>query len=188
MIQEFKIFNRSGIVIPVDIEYPMDVYKNTNNPENSIFFDGSSKGVSWLYNGNRIIIKDDNVDIFAYPSIDQNYIIAIYQGLNGEYKPPCNAVVFNLDGSIHKILEIPPFVSERLLKQVEIEQDTNPPIKWLNNIHTPMFKSFGWDKDKNGNLFNYISYQYLQDFGEGRELNPITGEIGSLVDDWHTYY
>jgi hypothetical protein len=188
MIQEFKIFNRSGVVITVDIEYPMDVYKNTNHTENINFFDGSSKGVSWFFDGKRIIIKDDNVDIFAYPSIDQKYVITIYEGLNGAYKPPGNAVVYNLDGSVHKLLKVPQFISERLLKQIEIEQDTNPPSKRSNDIYSPMFKGFGWDKDENGKLFNYISYQYLQDYGEGREFNPITGEIGRLVDDWYTHY
>lgn len=188
MIHEFKIFNRSGIVIPVDLVYPIDLYKNCDDKDYSSFFDGSSKGISWKKDTSKIIISDEAVDVKGLPTIDFQYVVAIYQEANGQYCPPSNAVIYNLDGSIHKVLSVPPFISDRLIKRIAENGDSNPPTKLPHPELIPVFKGFSWDKDKYGNIFNYISIAYDRDYGEGRKLNPETGEIGELVDDWYEYH
>ena len=97
-------------------------------------------------------------------------------------------MIYNLDGSIHMILEIPQLISERAKKYLEKEKLGNPPLELVKYESGLNFLSFGWRKNENGELFNYISIQYDRDYGEGRELNTETGEIGRLIDDWYNYY
>jgi len=188
MIKEFTTFNRSGVFVPVDIDYSMDVYKNMSDSAYSAFFDNSSKGFSWVFNDERIILLDDNVDIFAYPTVYNKYVVAIYKGLNSKFPPPHNAVVYNLDGSIHKVLKIPKLVSPKILKKIKEEKHSNPPIEDNRYGHYGMglqFAGFAWDKDKDGNLVNSISIKYAGEYGEWRIFNPVTGEFGEMTTDWY---
>ncbi len=188
MINNLKLFNRSGIVIPVDITYPMDVYKNVKDSEYSQFFDASSKGISWKHNSENIILIDEKVDLFGYPSIDQNFMVVIYEGQNDFFPPPNNAIVYNLDGSVHKVLKMPKLVSPRILENIKKERHSNPPIEDNRYGHYGMglkFRGFAWDKDIDGNLINTISIEYMGEYGEWRVFNPETGEFGAMINDWY---
>ena len=159
-----------------------------SDKEYSDYFDGSSIGFSWLFSGQRIVLLDDNVDIFAYPTVDKKYIIAIYKGLNNQFPSPHNAVVYNLDGSVHKVLKIPKLVSTKIQEKIKQEKHSNPPTEDNRYGHYGMgleFVGFGWKKDENENLINTISIKYAGEFGEWRVFDPDTGEFGELIDDWY---
>ncbi|HBV15329.1 hypothetical protein [Chryseobacterium carnipullorum] len=188
MIKEFSIFNRSGIVIPIELNYPIDFFAKVDNKTFQEFHDASAKGVSWNYNNKRVLLRDDHVNIIGLPSTDLKYIIIIYKGIDGQFKPPNNAVIYNLDGSIHKVLEMSQLISERAKKYLEKEKMSNPPLELSKYEFGLNFLSFDWRKNEKGEVFNYISIQYDRDYGEGRELNPETGEIGRLIDEWYNYY
>lgn len=191
MIHSLKFFNRSGIVIPVDISYPMDVYKNASGQVYSDFFDSSSKGVSWIFNSQQVVVKNDNVDIFAYPSTDKNYMIVVYEGENNQFPMPNNAVIYNLDGSIHKVLKVPELVSPKILEKIKEEKHSNPPIednRYGNYGQGLQFGGFAWGKDEEGNLINTISIKYTGEYGEWRVFNPKTGEFGEMTNDWYQNY
>ena len=49
--------------------------------------------------------------------VRQRGVVAIYEGLDGEYKPPSNAVIYNADGSIQTILKMAVLESENILKK-----------------------------------------------------------------------
>lgn len=188
MIHNLKFFNRSGVVIPVDISYPMDVYKNASGQVYSDFFDSSSKGVSWVFNSRQVVVKNDNVDIFAYPSVDKNYMIVVYEGENESFSPPNNAVIYNLDGSIYKVLKIPELISPKILEKIKEEKHSNPPVEDNRYGHYGQglqFAGFSWDKDKDGNLINTISIKYTGEYGEWRVFDPKTGEFGELINEWY---
>jgi hypothetical protein len=187
MIKKFTTFNRSGISTPVNIGYSMDVYKNLSDKEYSDYFDGSSIGFSWVFNDQRIILFDEKVDVFAYPTVDNKYVIAIYKGLNNKFSPPNNAVVYNLDGSVHKILKTPKLISLKILEKIKQEKHSNPPIEDNEYGRYGMgleFVGFGWYKDENENLVNTISIKYGGEYGEWRIFNPETGEFGKMTSDW----
>ncbi|MCM5664336.1 hypothetical protein [Galbibacter mesophilus] len=191
MIRDLKFFNDNGVVISVDISYPMDVYKNASGEAYSDFFDSSSKGVSWVFNAKKIILKNDHTDIFAYPSVDKCYMIVIYEGQNNQFPMPNNAVVYKLDGSIHRVLQIPELLSPKILEKIEEEKHSNPPVEDNRYGHYGQglqFRGFAWDKDKVGNLINTISIQYAGEYGEWRVFDPQIGEFGELVNDWHQSY
>lgn len=188
MINKYTVFNRSGIIIPVDIEYPIDIYKHATGAEYTDFFDSSSKGVQWEFGNKQIVILNEDVDIFAYPTVDQQYVVAVYKGENSQFPMPNNTVIYNLDGSIHRVLQIPELLSPKLLENIQKEKHSNPPIEDNRYGHYGMglqFIGFGWKKDKEGNLFNSISIQYAGEYGEWRVLNPESGTFGELVDDWY---
>lgn len=175
--------------IHIGYQYPLYFIHEVNFDERSIKSNsiGGTINIIWEYKGNWIRLKSES-DIFAYPTIDMRYIVAIYQDNGGEFPVPNNAVIYNLDGSIHKILEMPKLISVRLQEEIKKNKHSNPPLEAVPYETGLQFSGFGWDKDKEGNIFNYISIKYLRDYSEGRELNPETGEIGRLVDDWYNYY
>ncbi|AZA74940.1 hypothetical protein EG358_14715 [Chryseobacterium indoltheticum] len=176
------------MIIPISIGYEKSEFDLVSKQEKLDYVNSYSKeSFSWEYNGEKIIISDEKVSVYGYPTVDNKYII-IYKGIDGQFKPPNNAVIYNLDGSIHMILEIPQLISERAKKYLEKEKLGNPPLELVKYESGLNFLSFGWRKNENGEHFNYISIQYDLDYGEGRELNTETGEIGRLIDDWYNYY
>jgi len=146
------------------------------------------QGISWKYNGKRIIISDKSTDVFGYPTIDQKYIITIYKDESNQYKPPNNAVIYNLDGRIHRILKVPELASPKILEKIKEENHSNPPVEDNRYGYYGLglqFKGFAWRKDREGNLVNAISIQYVWEYGEWRFFDPKTGEFGELIDDWY---
>lgn len=191
MLSKIIKFNQHGMIIPISIGYEKSEFDLVSKQEKLDYVNSYSKeSFSWEYNGEKIIISDEKVSVYGYPTVDNKYIIIIiiYKGIDGQFKPPNNAVIYNLDGSIHMILEIPQLISERAKKYLEKEKLGNPPLELVKYESGLNFLSFGWRKNENGEHFNYISIQYDLDYGEGRELNTETGEIGRLIDDWYNYY
>ncbi len=108
-IENFSFLNSTGVELKVDFGYQIDDIFKKNSEENvKKFYDGSAKGVKWTYNRKEVVIEGC---FFAYPSVDENYIIAIYPLEDKEFPSPNNAVVYNLDGSLHKVLTPPKLIS-----------------------------------------------------------------------------
>ena len=188
-MKNLTYFKEDGLRIVVSIGYGISFYEKADKQISNKYINSSSKqGVSWEHNNKQIIIADPTVSVIGYPTVNLDYVVVIYDGIMGEFKPPQNAVIYNLDGSIHKILEVSSFISYRLINRIKENGDSNPPTQLPHKELIPSFKGFGWEKDKIGNLFNYISVKYDRDYGEGRILNPDTGQLGELVDDWHEYH
>ncbi|AZA74939.1 hypothetical protein [Chryseobacterium indoltheticum] len=185
MIQIFEVTSASGAILPVKLEFPLNPFENVDHENYQLYFDSSLQGISWKNEENqRGIINDENVDVIGFPTIDLKYIVAIYKGINGAFLIPNNAVIYNLDGTIHKVLKITELISERSKKYLEKENLENPPLSLAKYPQGLAFSNFGWRKDINGNLINSISIDFDRDYGEKRELNPETGEIGKVLDDW----
>ncbi|GHV15278.1 hypothetical protein FACS1894169_06160 [Bacteroidia bacterium] len=116
----------------------------------------------------RIIeLFEENVTIIAYPSPEYKYIIAIYSGSHN-FPIPNNAVVYNLDGSIHKILTPPKVINDFF-------QGGDPQGKSFYNVN--------WDI-KDGKIFLCLTINIF-DMMEVRELNAETGEFST---DWSRVY
>ena len=175
--------------IPLSIGFDKEEYENVSKEAaNEYVHAYSLEGVYWFHNKKKIKIENKDSSVHAYPSVDKKYVIAVYQDQNTEFPMPNNAVIYNLDGSIHKVLEIPELLSEKSKENIAKENHSNPPIEDNRYGHWGLglcFKGFGWKKNDKGNLFDAISIQYAAEYGEWRILNPKTGEISNLVSDWY---
>jgi hypothetical protein len=181
MITEFSYFNNNGIVIPISIKDHPNVFIDVKDDLFNKFHDGSKKGLSWKYQDKKISLHDPKVSVIGFPSVDNCYIIAVYQGVNGQFSPPNNAVIYNLDGKIYKILEMPKLMSKEILSTFGDEQYSNPPLELAKYEGGLQFNGFGWREDQSGKLVNFISILYDKDWWESRLINPETGVIGDLL-------
>ena len=192
MFRDFSKFNQHGMVIPVSIGYQRSQFENVSKEYATEYMNAYSKeGLFWFYNNKRVLLEDQYSTIYGYPNVDQNYVIVIYKDQNDQFSMPNNAVVYNLDGSIHRSLEMPKLISPKILDNIQQEGHSNPPIEDKRYGHYGMglqFAGFSWNKDQDGNLYNAISIQYAGEYGEWRVLNPENGTFGELVDDWYQSY
>ncbi|MDG1871878.1 MAG: immunity 49 family protein [Flavobacterium sp.] len=181
-IKNFTKFNDDGMIIPIKIGFGVNMFDNVSKQEYIDYVNCYSKqSVSWEYEGQKIILADKNVSIKAYPSLDLKYVIAIYEGFEGEYKPPANAVIYNADGSIHTILKMPVLESENILKKINFNKDSNPPIEASSFEGGLLFSNFDWWKNEQGDLINRIQITYDRDWIEWRELDIKTGKVGKYI-------
>ncbi|MCK8143020.1 hypothetical protein MW871_14065 [Flavobacterium sp. I-SCBP12n] len=181
-IKNFTNFNDDGMIIPIKIGFGVNMFDNVSKQEYIDYINCYSKqSMSWEYEGQKIILEDKNESINAYPSLDLKYVIAIYEGLDGEHKPPSNAVIYNADGSIHTILKMPVLESENILERIDFNKDSNPPIEAALFEGGLQFSNFDWWQNEEGNLVNRIQIIYDRDWIEWRELEIRTGEVGSYL-------
>jgi hypothetical protein len=116
-----------------------------------------------------IELFEEMVTIMAYPSPDYKYIVASYIGISQKFPMPNNAVIYNLDGSINKILTPPILINEY----------------WhTSSIRGECFFNMGWDI-KDGKVFLCFHIAVGFDWVEVRELNAETGEFSN---DWSRVY
>ena len=182
MFQKFKEFNQSGIEILIDLnEYPYTPSNNVDFETLRKFRDGSLVGLGWEFNGLQILIEDKSVSVQGYPSVALDYMVVVYQGTNGRFLSPNNAVVYNLDGTIHRILEMPKILSKNILRRIDFYELPNPPLSDIGEDGLA-FGGFGWSKNEKGEMLNSIAITYDREWYENRLLNPETGEIGELID------
>lgn len=189
MLKRIVKFNQEGMMIPLSIGYQEDDFSYVSKEEKLAYINsGSKESYGWEYCGKKIIIEDPKVSVYGYPTVDMNFMIVIYKGLGGKFPPPQNAVVYNLDGSVQKVLEIPNLISPKIMGKIKEQKHSNPPIEDNRYGHYGMgleFVGFGWKKDKEENLINTISIKYAGEYGEWRIFNPATGEFGGMITDWY---
>src|SRR5690554_5007118 len=99
-IRNYRVGNSSEIELSVKVvtkEFIYDVIDELYEK----FIHGRYNYILWEYKGNPISVKMANCHIIGCPSIDMQYVIAIFSGDQAEDPPPNNAIVYNADGSIH---------------------------------------------------------------------------------------
>ncbi len=174
LIENFSFFNSTGVELKVEFGYQIDdVFKNNSEENVQNFYNGSVKGVKWIYKKKEVVINRCN---FAYPSVDENYIIAIYPLEDKEFPSPNNAVIYRPNGSLHMVLTPPKLISQLAVNRLGPD---NPP-----DPYTPdsiFFNHISWDKDNSGNLVTSVWIGYDREWHENRVLNPTTGEFGECV-------
>lgn len=168
---------RDNITYPVIIglktsHFAIDFEYGTNGKAIHIenILNGDCHGVKWSVDTGEIItLFEKDVKIMAYPSPCMNYIVAIYDGNSKRFPPPNNAVVYNLDGSIHKVITTP------LL--------TIPDKNALKKGHS--FETVFWDRNKENKLALCISVMEDEhswvDWYQDIEFDAETGEFGDSL-------
>jgi len=181
-IEKITQFNDEGMVIPLKIGYRVNMFDNVSKQQYAAYINSPSKqSVSWVYHGRKIILQDQNSSITAYPSVDLQYVIAIYKGLESENKPPCNAVIYKADGTLHTVLKIPVLQSENILKRISFNKDSNPPFESSSFEGGLLFDNYDWWKNEQGIIIDRVRIIYDRDWIEWRQLNVKTGEIGAYI-------
>lgn len=173
MIKDFFYCNDSGARLQLNLGgealfFDRDYETGSVNK----YFDGSKKSIAWTNGNESINISAERANVKGYPSPDLNYVIAIYWGDDDEFNPPCNAVVYNADGSIFKKICVPGLVSEDAQK-------------WEKYIvqNALFFEDVNWYKNKQGE--NVIGIRFSQPapvyFFETREFIPVTAAFGAVL-------
>ena len=189
MIKNWKKFNESGIYIPIDIlnsHLPNfdKIEKNTREE----FLKGKNQGIYWEYNGEKINIYDKNGSVEGFPISTLQYVVAIFQN-SKIYPHPDNAVIFNLDGTVNKILKIPKFKSELILEQIEKKNESNPPIESFlkgKRLCYNHYKRFINDK---GFELDILDIDYELEYTESQILDPYTLELSDFLNSrFDRYY
>lgn len=174
MINKFSYNNKNGISFQVNIGGKFIFFEKDYEDKFSIFFDGSDKGISWLNKGTIIQLWSNNGDVTGLPSIDMQYVIAIYKGEGVEYQTPRNGIIYNADGSLHKVLKVPLLISESAKQRGWYKKQPDETIG---------FTGVDWKKDKNGQMvvvmeISELPFQILKEY---RVLDPETGEFGECI-------
>ncbi|AZA74941.1 hypothetical protein [Chryseobacterium indoltheticum] len=178
----FRVFNKEGAVIPLNLDLNADYWALGDKDAAFNFMCNPSKnGIMWDHNDEEIILEDENADLKGYPTANLKNVVVIYLGINGKHKPPHNCVIYNLDGSIHKILEIPSLKSPLAIKRMEFLKEENPPLDTALYEGALCFSGFSVIKLNTGEIVNSIAIDYDRELWETRILNPETGEIGDLI-------
>ena len=182
MIKEFNLFN-AYVSIPVHLEYPIDLQKNASEESVSQYLSHrSTGGISWKYDDREIVLTNSPGSVRGFPTTNLKYVVAIYYGMNGKYKPPDNAVLYRPDGIVHRILPMPKLLSRNITKQLDFLKSHNPPLHAAGHEGGLQFDGFAWKQEFDHRLINSISILYDREWWESRELDPDTGEIGRLMD------
>lgn len=173
MIEDFS-FQKGELIIPISLGYRLSIFEKVeDNLANKFVNSSSSQIVKWINIKKEIQIRRS---FFAYPSVDMNYVIAIYSEIDLEYPSPNNAVIYNADGSLHKILTPPKLISKLAIERLG---ENNPPQSYAPD--SLFFNHVKWDKDSKGDLITSVWIGYHREWHENRVLNPVTGEFGECI-------
>jgi len=109
-------------------------------------------------------------------SPDGQYLVLVFQN-SQQFPNPCNCVVYNLEGEVHRIICAPYMVSEEVIRNHNNDRFIQGIIGGVSNY-----------KVDNGEFYMVIGVrdpkQYDNtgvSYGEVRQFNPETGEISSLL-------
>jgi hypothetical protein len=181
MIEDFIFFN-SEVSIPIVIKYPIDLEERATKDKVDRYINGRSNyGISWVHNGSKIVLHHSSGSIKGFPSTDLNFIVAIHHGSENKYHPPNNAVIYNLDGTVHKVLEMPELLSPLIRDRLKNVGLPNPPIEWSTNEDGLKFDGFMWEKNKSGELVDAISILCDREMWEYRILDVISCKVGECL-------
>ena len=182
MIQNFRVVTKNGLCAFVDVGG--EVFFKKNQPKELLMevVNTYNSGIQWESKGLTVTLLNDK-SIIGYPSIDLNYVIAIYFGKDEEFFPPHNAVIYNADGSIHKVLQVPALKSDFLLNRIRFNKDNNPALEIAQFEGGIYFSQFSWKKHNN-KIVNAIDICYDREYYESQILNPETGEFGDCLFSW----
>jgi len=136
-------------------------------------------GIRWCFEAREIEIFERDTTIYGYPDPLFQKIITVYIS-SKKYPFPANAVIYNLDGSVHKVLSPPILIGN--LSSYSI----NP----LRGHHFGGLLP-GWDINSKGEKIQTlttmhsvspINFRY-ESFYEVREVDVETGEFGELISE-----
>ncbi|WP_128543284.1 hypothetical protein [Larkinella soli] len=134
-------------------------------------------GIEWHYHGQLIRIDIQNESLFREQvSPDGQYLVLIFYQ-NKQYPDPCNCVVYNPQGQIHRIVCAPYLVSEQAIAYHQGNRQVLGLIRGAS-----IRKNATGEEVMFLGIYDPEEYYHSHAFYfESREFNPETGEIGPLL-------
>lgn len=131
-------------------------------------------GVKWMYKNNSIELFELNTTIHAYPDPGFNYIVAIYDNASKKFPVPCHCVIYNLDGTVHKVVCTPNMIRDLVVQK--------------SGRKGERFIGLNWAKKSNQTVL-YLSVVDPIETGRGqwvedRVLDPESGEFRECLRTW----
>ncbi len=138
----------------------------------------ATKGLFWVTSGSRraVNLYESGVSIFGIPTPDMQRVIVIYPMEHTLNRAPRNAIIYNADGSVHRILNAPEPISDLAKTRSRFMAKT----KAFNPPHRLYFHSVRWVKAE-GEIVTVVGIGFDRDWQEERILNPETGKFGECV-------
>jgi hypothetical protein len=166
MIEEFGYTNAQHQVLLVNLSAEGDFFVDTDRASRLAYFNSVTKGICWLYNGQKKSITENGLVITGFPTVEKDKIVVVYPKDHGTYAAPGNAILYNADGSMDRQLKIPALASEHA-KSVK-----------KSDLEDGFFESVRWEKNAEGDVVVAVRIGFDWDWYESRILNPSTGEFG----------
>ncbi|TPG31345.1 hypothetical protein [Flavobacterium pectinovorum] len=177
MIKNWIKTNENGIQIPIDIFAPhLFYFDKIDKNLKTEFLEGKRFGIAWEYNGTEVSVFDNEGSVEGFPTANLQYIVAIFRNSN-LYPHPNNAIIFNLDGSLKKILQFPKFKSEIILTEIEKNNQTNPPL----DDDRLCFYKYSRQTNDQGIEFDILEINYDLEYSESQILDSDTLELTHLL-------
>lgn len=136
----------------------------------------ATKGLFWVTSGKSVNLCEAGVSIFGLPTPDMQRVVVIYPMEHKQYRAPGNAIIYNADSSVHKILIAPEPISDLAKTRSRFMVKS----KAFNPPHRLYFDSVRWSKVE-GEIVTVVRIGFDRDWREERILNPETGEFGECV-------
>jgi hypothetical protein len=177
MIQSFRWCTDDGLSFSPNIsaDIKSNVYEHIDEETYMRFLKSTTTGVSWVHNSENLTIMEKGVQLKGLPSPDHGKVIVIYPIHHSKFPAPKNAVVYNDNGSIHKILQTPKLISEIAKKRLHrIVKSSDPSITFFEGVQ--------WHQEElNHQIVPVLRIGFDMDWHEERILEPHTGEFGQCV-------
>jgi hypothetical protein len=180
MLESFSQFNSNGQAILLNLDFPpgfdaqqQEILSFINSP--------GRRGISWTHDNKVIRIEDQIVSVAGLPSADRQFVVAVFLGNCVQFPLPNNAVVYNLDGSLHSILKLPPFITPVIIKRLEFLKQPNPPMSYAGRKKDWLgFTGFSWRKEGSA-VINAATIEFEDGTFEIRKLDISTGQFGESL-------
>lgn len=142
------------------------MYEGEKKATNKII-NSTETQIEWEFGGQIIKLSESECAISGCPSLDYQFFLSDWWNSNS-YPKPNNAVLFNPDGTIHKVLEQPLLLSE-YAKELGIERGD-------------YFMFPSWKKHpETGETVLTIDISFYQMYYETRVVNAESGTFGDCI-------
>jgi hypothetical protein len=189
MISRVRFCDENLNEVEIGVGYQIDLYSiKSKRPDGGIvreFLPGPVSHVKW--EDNNIEIEVEGIS-FAYPSVCLNYVIALSNETDGPFSKTNKVVIFNSKGAVHKRLDIPPLICERIVDRLKFLKVPNPPLKWAQEEGGLIFSGVKWEKNQKGVIVNALTIFLEQGTIEVRELAVEQGEFGECLHSSLAHY
>lgn len=157
-----------------NFDLPIDAFPNADDETRYKYYTAHSKGIKW-YTGDTVhTILEEGRDIHGIMTPDHQKMIIVYPYTHPDFNAPGNAVIYNADKSIYKILPLPLPVSDLSKNKGPYVNDSAYEGLYIAGVVCK--------KNENGISRMVLNLVFAREYCEERELNNETFEIGACLN------
>jgi hypothetical protein len=175
MITHFKLCTIDGLFFePLITGNPGDdIFSNVEGENRRRYFNGQGTGISWLDGDKKIVILDNDSQIFGLPDPEWQKVVVVYPREHSKFAAPENAVIHNADGTVHLRLRKPKLISKAAKEHQRNINETLPSGLWYDNVSRIA--------DNKNDISMVLRIGFAREWFEQRSVNVETGELGECL-------